>query len=60
MYLPDLYLYINAKIVLYVFWQQDTFDDYFPKQTSYEDTIWKGLVITALGLGALATVAAVR
>lgn len=39
---------------------QDAFDDYFPKQNSYEDTIWKGLVITALGLGALATVVAVR
>jgi len=38
----------------------DAFDDYFPKETSYEDTIWKGLVITALGLGALATVVAVR
>jgi len=38
----------------------DAFDDYFPKQTGYDDTIWKGLVITALGLGALATIAAVR
>lgn len=38
----------------------DAFHDYFPEQKSLEDRLWRGLLVTAVGLGALATMAAVR
>ena len=39
---------------------QDAFDEYFPEQRNIEDSLWKGLVYTAVGLGALAMVVAAR
>jgi len=38
----------------------DAFDAYFPERTNMENVIWKSLVMTAFGLGALATMVAVR
>nr|AMT84566.1 Bcl-xL protein [Urechis unicinctus] len=38
----------------------DAFDAYFPERSSMETVIWKSLVMTAFGLGALATMVAVR
>lgn len=38
----------------------DAFADYFPEQGAMEDKLWKGLVYTAMGLGALATMVATR
>ncbi|KAK3097970.1 hypothetical protein FSP39_014895 [Pinctada imbricata] len=38
----------------------DAFADYFPEKGAMEDKLWKGLMITAMGLGALATVVAAR
>jgi hypothetical protein len=38
----------------------DAFVDYFPEQGAVEDKIWKGLVYTAMGLGALATMVATQ
>lgn len=39
---------------------QDAFDEHFPEQLNIENAVWKGLLVTAFGLGALATIAAVR
>lgn len=38
----------------------EAFADYFPEQGAMEDKLWKGLVFTAVGLGALATMVAAR
>jgi len=38
----------------------EAFSDYFPDQGEIEDTMWKGLLFTAVGLGALASVVATR
>lgn len=38
----------------------DAFHDFFPEHRSLEDRIWQGLLMTAVGLGALATMVAVR
>lgn len=43
-----------------VFVLQPSFDAYFPEQRSLEDKIWRGLLFTALGLGTLATMLAVK
>jgi len=39
---------------------QDAFVDYFPEPVNLENTVWKGLLYTMVGLGALATMVAVR
>lgn len=39
---------------------QEAFASYFPDQGDIEDTMWKGLLFTAVGLGALASVVAIR
>ena len=39
---------------------QEAFAEYFPDQGAIEDTMWKGLLFTAVGLGALASVVATR
>lgn len=39
---------------------QDAFVDYFPEHGAVEDKIWKGLVYTAVGLGAFATMVAAK
>jgi len=36
------------------------FNDYFPEKNGFENKIWKGLLVTAMGLGALATMVAAR
>ncbi|XP_076443453.1 anti-apoptotic protein NR13-like [Babylonia areolata] len=38
----------------------EAFAEYFPDQGEIEDTMWKGLLFTAVGLGALASVVATR
>lgn len=38
----------------------EAFAEYFPDQGQIEDTMWKGLLFTAVGLGALASVVATR
>ena len=39
----------------------DSFEKYFPDKDNVEKTVWQGLLVTAaLGLGALATMVAVR
>jgi len=38
----------------------DAFVDYFPDQGEFEEKMWKGVLFTAIGLGALATVVATR
>ncbi|XP_005089109.1 apoptosis regulator Bcl-2 [Aplysia californica] len=38
----------------------DAFVEYFPDQGEFEEKIWKGVLFTAIGLGALATVVASR
>lgn len=38
----------------------DSFDEHFAEQPNIENFVWKGLVVTALGLGALATMVGVR
>jgi len=43
-----------------VFFLQNAFDDYFPEVANIEGTLWRGLLYTVIGLGALATMAAVR
>lgn len=52
--------YINAVLGTWINNQGgwDAFDEYFPAQRNIEDTLWKGLVVTAVGLGALATMVA--
>ena len=35
----------------------DAFDSFFPEEKNYEDSLFKGLCVAAVGLGALATVA---
>ena len=40
---------------------QRSFEEYFPEQDKMEKSVWQGLLVTAaLGLGALATMVAVR
>ena len=39
---------------------QDAFNARFPPPNHVENSIWKGLFLTAVGLGALATMAAAR
>ena len=46
-----------------LFWDsvvQEAFAEYFPDQGEIEDSMWKGLLFTAVGLGALASVVATR
>ncbi|XP_071095003.1 anti-apoptotic protein NR13-like [Haliotis cracherodii] len=38
----------------------EAFAEYFPDQGEFEEKMWKGLLFTAVGLGALATVVATR
>lgn len=38
----------------------EAFAEFFPDQGEMEDTMWKGLLLTAVGLGALASVVAAR
>ena len=38
----------------------DAFYEYFPEQKSLEERLWRGLLVTAVGLGALATMVAAR
>jgi len=38
----------------------DSFVEYFPDQGEFEEKMWKGVLFTAIGLGALATVVASR
>ncbi|GFR90146.1 BCL-2 protein [Elysia marginata] len=38
----------------------DAFVEYFPDQGEFEEKMWKGVLFTAIGLGALATVVASR
>ena len=46
---------------LYLVYLQDSFEKYFPDKDKMEKTVWQGLLVTAaLGLGALATMVAVR
>jgi len=42
------------------FFFQDAFVEYFPDQGEFEEKVWKGVLFTAIGLGALATVVASR
>ena len=51
---------INLDLSHVSFLLQDTFVAYFPAKGALEDRIWKGLLVTAFGLGALATMVAAR
>jgi hypothetical protein len=54
--------YVTHKINPWVAKQGgwDAFDRYFPEPNGVESTIWKGLLYTFMGLGALASMAAAR
>ncbi len=43
-----------------LFYFQESFDRFFPEETSLEKNLWRGLLYTVFGLGALATMVAVR
>lgn len=54
--------YVASKLGQWIYdhggW--DAFVEYFPDQGDFEEKMWKGMLYTALGLGALATVVATR
>jgi len=54
--------YVSEKLADWIHAQGgwDSFDNYFPEMNSLENKLWTGLLVTAVGLGALATVVAVR
>jgi hypothetical protein len=54
--------YVSEKLSTWIHQQGgwDAFDRYFPEEDSTESAIWKGLLYTFLGLGALATITALK
>ena len=53
-------LYVSTRLGPWIHKQGgwDAFDNYFPAKNNLEESLWKGLWVAALGLGALATVVA--
>ena len=55
-------VYVAKKMGKWILQQGgwDAFDSYFPEKASMENTLWRGLLYTFVGLGALATMVAAK